>query len=100
MNTGIKHLVVFTLKNNDQNAAEDFLESSRRILAQIPGVNNFEVLRQVSLKNNYKFGFCMLFANNDFYKAYNEHPDHVAYIHNYWLKYVEDFLEIDTIVLE
>ena len=37
----------------------------------------------------------MEFAGPDAYKAYNEHPDHVAFVGNRWQGEVTDFLEID-----
>jgi hypothetical protein len=37
----------------------------------------------------------MEFATQALYNTYNNHPDHVAFIHDRWLKEVEDFLEID-----
>lgn len=29
------------------------------------------------------------------YGEYSNHPDHVAFVQSFWLKYVADFLEID-----
>ncbi|MBE9518785.1 MAG: Dabb family protein, partial [Bacteroidetes bacterium] len=29
------------------------------------------------------------------YNTYNQHPDHVAFVQERWLKEVTDFLEID-----
>jgi hypothetical protein len=37
----------------------------------------------------------MVFANQADYTTYNNHPDHVAFVQNRWLKEVSDFLEID-----
>lgn len=91
----IRHTVVFRLKHPPGSAAElDFLEAAR-VLADIPGVQAFEQLRQVSPKNDYRFGFSMEFADAAAYQEYNEHPDHVAFVRNRWIPEVEDFLEID-----
>jgi hypothetical protein len=91
----IRHTVVFRLKHPEGSAAElDFLESAR-VLADIPGVQAFEQLRQVSPKNAYRFGFSMEFADAAAYQGYNEHPVHVAFVRDRWIPEVEDFLEID-----
>ena len=58
-------------------------------------MTHFEQLRQVSPKNDYRFGFSMEFADQAAYTRYNEHPDHVAFVRDRWKKEVTDFLEID-----
>lgn len=91
--------MVFKLKHRQDGAKEqDFLEAARK-LAAIPGVENFECLKQISRKNNFEFGLSMEFANQQLYDQYNNHPDHVAFIQQRWLKEVEDFLEIDYQVI-
>jgi hypothetical protein len=37
----------------------------------------------------------MEFATYLVYENYNHHPNHTSFVQNYWLKMVEDFLEID-----
>lgn len=92
----IRHTVVFRLKHAAGSAEEaNFLADSRRILAAIPGVENFEALRQVSPKNAFAFGFSMEFADQAAYDGYNRHPDHVAFVRDRWVPEVEAFLEID-----
>ena len=49
-------------------------------LAAIPGVEAFELLAEVSPKNDYRFGISMEFADQDAYERYNEHPDHVRFV--------------------
>ncbi|MBX3582994.1 MAG: Dabb family protein [Rhizobiaceae bacterium] len=91
----IRHTVAFRLKHPRGSAEErSFLEAGRA-LADIPGVEAFEQLNQVSPKNNFHFGYSMEFADQDAYQAYNDHPDHVAYVRDRWIPEVEDFLEID-----
>ena len=91
----IRHTVAFRLKHAAGSAAEaDFLAAGGR-LAAIPGVENFESLRQVSPKNGFAFGFSMEFADEAAYAGYNEHPDHVRFVEERWKPEVEDFLEID-----
>ena len=92
----IRHTVAFTLKHAKGSPAEaKFLGDGKRILAPIPGVQKFEALRQVSPKNHYAFGFSMEFADQAAYDAYNDHPDHVAWVRDRWMNEVSDFLEID-----
>ena len=94
----IRHTVVFRLKHAAGSTDEaKFLSDSRRILAAIPGVENFEAMRQVSPKNDYAFGFAMEFTDQAAYDGYNAHPDHVAYVRDRWVPEVESFLEIDYV---
>ncbi|UVK39022.1 Dabb family protein [Mesorhizobium sp. AR10] len=96
----IRHTVVFRLKHKENSAEEKkFLADAKRILAPIPGVEKFEQLRQVSPKNDYRFGFSFEFADQAAYSAYNDHPDHVAFVRDRWLQEVETFLEIDYVPL-
>jgi hypothetical protein len=91
----IRHTVVFTPKHAAGSAEEaDFLATAAG-LAAIPGVEAFEILRETSPKNGYRFGISMEFAGAEAYTAYNEHPDHVRFVQEHWLPEVADFLEID-----
>jgi len=97
-NGTIRHMAIFTLKHSpDAPETAKFLEDGRRILTGIPVVNNFEVLRQTSPKTDFDFGFSMEFASQDDYTAYNEHPDHVAFVEERWKKEVARFQEIDFV---
>jgi len=75
-------------------AEADLLAAAAR-LAQLPGVEEFELLRETSPKNAYRFGISMEFADGAAYARYNEHPDHVRFVQERWLVEVADFLEID-----
>lgn len=91
----IRHTVAFKLKHPPNSKAErDFLTIGKH-LADIPGVNNFECLRQISPKNSFSFGFSMEFNSHEAYQAYNDHPEHIAFVQNRWIPEVEEFLEID-----
>ena len=95
----IRHTVVFRLKHPANSAEEkNFLEAGRS-LAKIPGVERFERLRQVSPRNDYKFGFSMEFADQAAYTGYNDHPAHVAFVRDRWVPEVEAFMEIDYVPL-
>ena len=98
-NGRIRHSVVFALRHAEGSAEEaDFLDAIAG-LETIPGVEAFELMREVSPKNDYRFGLTMEFADPSAYTAYNEHPDHVAFVRDRWDAEVTDFLEIDTTAL-
>ena len=54
-------------------------------------------MREVSPKNDFDYGLTMEFADQAAYAAYNEHPQHVAFVADRWDAEVTDFLEIDTV---
>jgi hypothetical protein len=92
----IRHTVIFTLKHPHGSPEEQaFLADARRALETIPGVEKFEQLRQVSKKNDYRFGFSMEFADQRAFDAYDSHPTHVDFVQGRWNHEVEKFLEID-----
>jgi len=92
----VQHMVIFNLSYPIVSAeAQKFIQDGTRILTGIPVVKNFQAFNQVSKKNKYQYGFSMVFANQADYTTYNNHPDHVAFVQNRWLKEVNDFLEID-----
>jgi heme-degrading monooxygenase HmoA len=92
----IRHGVVFTLKHPEGSPEEaDFLEANAA-LASIPGVEAFELMREVSAKNDYRFALVMEFADRAAYEAYNNHPDHVSFVQTRWIPEVSDFLELDS----
>lgn len=93
----IRHTVVFTLKHAAGSAEETAFLRDAKVLADIPDVEKFEQLRQVSPKNDYQFGFSMEFADEAAYGGYNDHPAHVAFVRDRWVPEVERFLEIDYV---
>jgi hypothetical protein len=93
----IRHTVVFTLKHAAGSAEESAFLQDAKVLADIPGVEKFEQLRQVSPKNDYSYGFSMEFADKAAYSGYNDHPHHVAFVRDRWVPEVERFLEIDYV---
>jgi hypothetical protein len=93
----IRHTVVFRLAHPEGSAEErDFLESAEQ-LAVIPGVEAFELLAEVSPKNDYRFGLSMELADRAAYEGYNAHPDHARFVQERWLAEVSDFLELDYV---
>lgn len=95
----IRHTAVFRLKHAADSAAErDFLAALAKLKA-IPGVQKFEILRQVSPKNDFTLGVSMEFADDAAYQGYNNHPAHVAFVRDCWVPEVAAFMEIDYVVL-
>lgn len=88
----IQHTVVLRL--NDGVDADQFLAAARR-LAEIAGVLDFEVLRQVGTKSDFTHGLSMWFDDQSAYDGYLTHPDHSAFVNNVWLPNVAEFLELD-----
>ena len=92
----IQHSVIFDLKYEKGSAeAQKFISDGKKILTAIPGVQNFQAFAQISSKNDYSYGFSMVFGNNEAYQGYNNHPAHVGFVENRWKKEVTRFLEID-----
>lgn len=96
----IQHSVIFKLKYAAGSAEESEFLAAAAELESIPDVQQFEILKQVSKKNRFDFGISMKFENQELYDAYSNHPDHELFIEKYWLKGVEDFLEIDYTTLD
>ena len=92
----IRHMVIFDLKHpKGSAAAEKFLSDGQQILSHIPVVQDFQVFNQVSLKNDFTYGFSMVFDGKTAYDTYNNHPDHLAFVEGRWKKEATRFLEID-----
>lgn len=91
----IHHSVIFKLKHAKDTREENLFLAAAKELAILPGVKNFQALRQTSPKNKFDYGLTMEFDNQLTYDAYSVHPDHTRFIQEFWLKDVEDFLEID-----
>jgi quinol monooxygenase YgiN len=93
----IRHTVVFTPTHPEGSDAEsDFLAAATRLSA-LPGVEEYELLREVSPKNDYRYGISMVFADQRAYDGYNDHPEHVQFVQERWNAEVADFLEIDYV---
>jgi len=91
----IRHSVILTLKSS--LSPEDKMQYFAAVdeLKQIPGVQKFEVLKQISSKNSFQYGISMEFENQEAYDVYAGHSLHSAFVKKYWAACVEDFLEID-----
>lgn len=96
----IRHSAIFRLSHNAGSAEEaSFLVALAR-LQSIPGVEGFEIAREVSPKNGFAFAVSMQFADQAAYDAYNADPLHVAFVQGRWIPDVAEFMEHDTISLD
>jgi hypothetical protein len=91
----IRHTVVFTPSHPEGSPAESDFLAAAGALSSIAGVEAFEILRETSPKNAYRFGISMEFADRAAYEGYNEHPEHVRFVQERWLPEVAAFLEVD-----
>ena len=94
-NAMIVHSVFFNLHHKPASTGETAFFTKAKKLVAIPGVENFQVLKEVSSKNPYTFGFSMEFADQADYDGYNTHPDHVRFVQDVWVNEVAEFQEID-----
>ncbi|MHA8087390.1 Dabb family protein [Aquirufa sp. Wall-65K1] len=95
----IHHSVFLHFKSTINQEQQDLFFVEAKKLAQIPGVQNFQCLKEISPKNPYEFGLIMQFENVALYEAYTNHPDHVHFVENIWIPSVADFQEIDYTVI-
>src|SRR3954471_929650 len=94
----IRHTVSFVLVHSPGSAEEaDFLAAAARLADVIPGVEAFEVLREVSPKNAFAHGLSMEFADRAAYEHYDGHAEHVAFVRERWLHEVTEFAEVDYV---
>src|SRR5436853_7623159 len=81
----IRHTVAFRLRHAAGSAEEAAFLRQARGLADIPGVQKFEQLRQVSPKNGFRYGLSMEFADQAAYEGYDTHPLHRAFVRDRWV---------------
>jgi hypothetical protein len=95
----IRHTVAFTLHHRAGSPEEEEFLGAARVLADIPGVQRFEQLRQVSSTSDYAYSFSMEFATEQDYLNYNEHPTHREFVQTRWQSEVAAFQELDFVPL-
>jgi hypothetical protein len=96
----IRHAAIFRLKHPRGSAEEKSFLAALDALRKIPGVDNFEIAREVSPKNDFDYAVSMTFADQSAYDGYNSHPAHVAFVQGRWIPEVAAFMEHDTVRLE
>jgi hypothetical protein len=92
----IRHAGIFNFKPTVSESQKHEFFVALKALEDINGVEKMEVSRQTSAKNKFKYGFSMEFASNEIYQAYSIHPQHDAFVKDFFIPLVEDFMEIDT----
>jgi hypothetical protein len=92
----IRHAGIFNFKPTVSESQKHEFFVALKALEDINGVEKMEVSRQTSTKNKFKYGFSMEFASNEIYQAYSIHPQHDAFVKDFFISLVEDFMEIDT----
>ncbi len=90
-NGRIRHSVVFSLTHPEGSAEEaDFLDAIARLEA-IPGVEAFELMREVSPKNDYRFGLTMEFADPTAYTLTTSTQTTSTFVEQRWDAEVDRF---------
>lgn len=93
----IEHTVAFNLKHPDGSAEEkDFLEGLR-VFADIPGVQDYKVNRQVSSKGPFAFQISMRFDTQDELEAYDAHQVHVDFVNERWIPEATEWQTLDFV---
>ncbi len=92
----IRHAGIFNFKATVSESQKHAFFVALKALEEINGVEKLDVSRQTSSKNKFKYGFSMEFASNEIYQAYSIHPQHDAFVQDYFIPLVEDFMEIDS----
>lgn len=96
MNSNMRHAGLFNFKPTVTEEEKQAFFVALKDLETILGVQKMEVSRQTSPKTKFEYGFSMEFGDEDIYSAYQLNPKHDAFVKNYWLKMVADFMEMDT----
>ena len=96
----IRHAALFRLRHRSGSPEEAHFLAALAALASIPGVEDFEIARETSPKNDFAHAVSMRFADQAAYDAYNDHPRHVAFVRDRWVPEVAAFMEHDTVPLE
>ena len=92
----LRHAGIFNFKATVSESQKHEFFVALKALEEITGVEKMEVSRQTSPKNKFKYGFSMEFASPEMYQAYSIHPQHDAFVQEFFIPLVEDFMEIDT----
>jgi len=96
----IRHAALFRLRHAAGSSAEGAFLDALRALSSIPGVEDFEIARETSVKNDFTFAVSMRFADQSTYDAYNADAFHTAFVKDWWVTEVAAFMEHDTVKLE
>ena len=95
----IRHAALFRLKASKGTEGEGSFLGALAALRAIPGVQEFEIAREISPKNPYDYAVSMRVDDRAAYEAYNTHPAHVTFVQTRWVPEVDAFMEHDTVVM-
>jgi hypothetical protein len=96
MEAAIRHMVVFNLKcGKDAPEAKAFIAEARRVFGALPIPKNVIQCAQINPMCGFDFGFSFDFMKPEDYERYNNHPDHIKFVEEWWKTQVADFMEID-----
>ena len=95
----IRHAALFRLTHPEGSSQEASFLAALAGLRVIPGVQNFQIGREISPKNAFDFVVSMTFADQAAYDAYNVHPEHQALVQGRWIPEVAEFMEHDSVAL-
>jgi hypothetical protein len=79
----IHHVVLFRLKPGlGDDAGAELFEKATKLLAPIPGVQNFRVGKGLGKKAEADFPYALImdFADEDALQGYQVHPDHLRFV--------------------
>jgi quinol monooxygenase YgiN len=88
-------MVMFSLNHASGSLQEKAFLRDARTLQGLPGVENFEVLRQVGEDAPYRFALAMAFADAGALDAYLRNPRHAKFMRERWDREVAEYLAFD-----
>jgi hypothetical protein len=79
------HVVIFWTDPSQPAAAEELIAGAQRYLRGIPGIVHFHVGRMATshrpvVDQSYQVGLNVVFTDQAAQDAYQDHPDHVAFV--------------------
>jgi hypothetical protein len=93
----IEHTVAFNLKHDAGSAEEKNFIEGLRAFADIPGVQDYKVNRQVSSKGPFAFQITMRFRSQEELDAYDAHQAHVDFVNERWVPECVDWQTLDLV---
>lgn len=93
----IEHTVAFTLKHAADSIEEKAFLDDMRVFAEIPGVQDFRVNRQVSAKGPFAFQISMWFDDVAALEEYDAHDLHVGFVNDRWIPEVSQHQTLDLL---
>lgn len=92
----IRHILIFNLKSETSESDRKSFFEYMDDLKSISGITNFEISIQINPNTKYKHVLAMDFDSEENLQAYLIHPKNRDFVHNFWLKMIEDYLVIDS----